>query len=57
MAVHDPHDLSRKLEALEEYKSPTTNADRWGAIKDWLESHDVPAPERLPTAPEIKLRD
>ena len=49
-----PHDLAHKLAALCEYKSPATDADRWSVIKEWLEKHEVPAPEDLPTTPEIK---
>ncbi len=49
-----PHDLARKLEALDQYKSPTSDADRWSAIKEWLENYEVPAPVKLSTAPEIR---
>jgi hypothetical protein len=48
--------LSVLLEALDQYRDPATDADRWGAIKEWLESHNVPAPDALPSAPEIKRR-
>ncbi len=27
--------------------------DHWAAIKEWLERHDVPAPEKLPEWPEV----
>jgi hypothetical protein len=52
-----PHDLAGQLAALDERRTATSDADRWGVIKDWLESHNVPAPDGLPTAPEIKLQD
>ena len=52
-----PHDLARQLAALDERRTATSDADRWGVIKDWLESHNVQAPHGLPTAPEIKLKD
>lgn len=52
-----PHDLALKLAALEEYKSPASDADRWAAFKEWLELLKVPAPDRLPSAPEISLTD
>ena len=52
-----PHDLRVLLQALGQHRDPATDADRWGAIKEWLESHAVPAPKGLPTAPEIKRKD
>ncbi len=52
-----PHDLALKLAALYEYQSPASDADRWAVIKEWLECHEVPAPDRLPAAPEIKWMD
>lgn len=52
-----PHDLACQLSALDGRRTPTSDADRWGVIKEWLESHNVPAPDGLATAPEIKLRD
>jgi hypothetical protein len=52
-----PHDLARKLAALDECKFPATDSDRWSVIKEWLENHDVPAPGKLPTAGEIKVVD
>ena len=52
-----PHDLARKLAALDAYQSPAFDADRWAVIKEWLEEHEVPAPDRLPTAPEVKRGD
>ena len=51
-----PHDLARKLAELDAYKAPTNDADRWAVIKEWLETHRVHAPDKLPTAPEIKLK-
>ena len=52
-----PYDLARKLASLDEYKSPASDADRWAVIKEWLEQHEVPAPDRLPSAPEIRTTD
>ena len=49
-----PHDLANKLAELDAYKSPACDADRWAVIKEWLEAHEVRAPDKLPSAPEIK---
>ena len=48
-----PHDLARKLAVLDEFKAPVSDADRWSVLKEWLETHEVLAPDSLPTAPEI----
>jgi hypothetical protein len=50
-----PHDLRVLLQALGQHRDLATDADRWGAIKEWLESHNVPAPNGLPTAPEAAM--
>lgn len=52
-----PHDLKAKLEALEGFRNPPSNQDRWGAIREWLVAHGVDAPDRMPTAPELNARD
>jgi hypothetical protein len=52
-----PHDLATGLAALDERRDAASDADRWSVIKEWLERHDVPAPERLPSAPEIRWTD
>ena len=45
--------LSLDLAELDRRRSPPTEQDRWGVIKEWLEQHRVEAPDRLPIAPEI----
>lgn len=49
-----PHDLARALAELDRQLNTTTDADRWGAIVEWLEAHGVEPPDHpLPTAPEV----
>lgn len=45
--------LTLDLTELDRRRSPPTDQDRWGVIKEWLEAHDVEAPDRLPVAPEV----
>jgi len=33
--------LARELAELDRRCTPPTDADRWGAIKEWLERHEV----------------
>jgi len=44
--------LALDLAELDRRRSPPTDQDRWGVIKEWLEQHAIEAPERLPVAPE-----
>ena len=46
------HGLHVGMSELDRQRAPTADSDRWGVIKEWLESHEVLAPDRLPTEPE-----
>ena len=48
-----PHDLRTALAEIDGFRAPVADADRWAVIKEWLEKHEVSAPAKLPTAPEI----
>lgn len=45
--------LTSELAELDRRRTPPTDQDRWGVIKEWLERHEVKAPEVLPVAPEL----
>jgi len=45
--------LDLALAELDRRRTPPTDQDRWGVIKEWLERHEVEAPDRLPVAPEL----
>ena len=45
--------LTLDLTELVRRRSPPTDQDRWGVIKEWLEAHGVESPDRLPVAPEM----
>ena len=47
-----PHDLRRMLETRSSFRDAPSDQDLWGVFKEWLERHQVEAPQRLPTAPE-----
>lgn len=49
-----PEDLRKQLETVMGYRT-FAPIDVWAAIKEWLESHDVPAPDSLPK-PERRER-
>ena len=42
-----PYDLARQLAALYERCVSTSDADRWGVIKEWQEGHDMLASDRF----------
>ncbi|UWQ77387.1 hypothetical protein [Leisingera sp. M658] len=48
-----PQDLKQMLEALEEYRNPPGNQDRWGAIREWLAGLGIDAPEGLAVEEEL----
>ncbi|MCG7520834.1 hypothetical protein [Ruegeria sp. Ofav3-42] len=45
--------LQRTMADLHSRRYTAKPQDHWAAIKEWLERHDVPAPEKLPGWPEI----
>lgn len=48
-----PYDLEKALEELDRLRFSATDQDRWGAIREWLVKHSVPAPDyTLPMQPE-----
>jgi hypothetical protein len=51
-----PHDLMQKLEVLDSFRNPPSAQDRWGAIREWLVSHGVEAPDRLPEGQKPDVR-
>ena len=46
-----PEDLRCKLESVMGFRS-FGPADLWGEIREWLDHHEVPAPDRLPERPK-----
>jgi hypothetical protein len=44
--------LARDLSELDRCRATPTDQDRWVRIKEWLEKHQVNAPDWLPVAPE-----
>lgn len=44
--------LERSMSEQDQWRWPPKPQDRWLGMKEWLERHDVPAPEKLPTRPE-----
>ncbi|WP_152612599.1 hypothetical protein [Leisingera sp. ANG-M7] len=47
-----PHDLKRMLETRSGFRDAPSDQDLWGVFKEWLERHQVEAPQGLPAAPE-----
>ncbi|MBL3704642.1 hypothetical protein GI582_18245 [Sulfitobacter sp. BDSS02] len=50
-----PHDLRLKLEELDRSRWQPKPADIWGAVKEWLEKHEVEAPADLPRRPHLEM--
>lgn len=49
-----PYDLAKELEELARYRSAPASSDIWAVFKEWLEKHDVAAPDHaLPMAPKL----
>ena len=42
-----PEDLNRMLHEVMGFRSYAP-VDIWAAVREWLEAHDVPAPDTLP---------
>lgn len=49
-----PHDLALALAELDGRRVSAGDADRWAVFKEWLERHNVAAPEALPVRPEMR---
>ena len=47
-----PYDLHRAFATQDEFRTPASDQDRWGAIREWLEKHGVEPPEKFPQWPE-----
>jgi hypothetical protein len=45
-------DLERKVADLHSMRFTAKPQDHWAVIREWLELHEVPAPENLPGWPE-----
>jgi hypothetical protein len=44
--------LARDLSELDHWRAMPVDQDQWARIKEWLETHEVEAPDRLPVEPE-----
>lgn len=47
-------DLERRMGEQDQRRWPPKPQDRWLGMKEWLEHHEVQAPDKLPVRPELQ---